>query len=62
MVLLILAYIGDNSDVFTVQVHHGGFFVGYGHLRSYVYGKFSWFDHCEVDTWLTLWLDEMFEN
>jgi hypothetical protein len=38
--------LGDNLDEFTVQVHHGGSFVGFGHLRSYVDGK-------------TLWLDDM---
>jgi hypothetical protein len=27
------------SEMFSVEVHHGGFFVGHGHLRSYVNGK-----------------------
>uniref|UniRef100_K3ZCW6 PB1-like domain-containing protein n=1 Tax=Setaria italica TaxID=4555 RepID=K3ZCW6_SETIT len=53
---------GDNPDEFTIKVHHGGFFVGFGHLRSFVNGKVSCFDHCEVDTWSTLWLDDMVEN
>jgi hypothetical protein len=51
-----IRHIGDNPDEFTVEVRHGGFFVGSGHLRSYVDGKISWFDHCEVDTWSILWL------
>jgi hypothetical protein len=36
-------------------------FVGYGHLRSYVDRKISWFDGSEVDTWSTLWLDDFAE-
>lgn len=41
-----------------MELHHDGFFVGYDHLRSYVDGKISRFDNCEVDTWSTLWLDD----
>jgi hypothetical protein len=43
-------FIGDSGDEFTVEINHGGFFVGFGKLRSYVDGKVSWFDHCESDT------------
>uniref|UniRef100_K3ZE85 MULE transposase domain-containing protein n=1 Tax=Setaria italica TaxID=4555 RepID=K3ZE85_SETIT len=41
---------GDKPDDFTVQVHHGGFFVGFGHLRSYVVGKVSC-DNEDSDFW-----------
>lgn len=50
--------VGDKHGEFIVELHHVGFFVGYDHLRSYVDGKISRFDNCEVDTWSTLWLDD----
>ncbi|CAO2144664.1 unnamed protein product [Urochloa humidicola] len=53
---------GDNTDEFTIEVHHGGFFLGSGHLRTYVDEKVSWFDHCEVDTWSPLWFDDFIEQ
>lgn len=54
--------LGDGSDEFTVKVHHGGFFVGHGNLRSYLNGKVSWFDNVEIDTWSPLWLDQFVED
>ena len=42
--------VGDSHEEFTVELHYGGFFVGYSHLRRYVDGKISWFGNCEVDT------------
>lgn len=53
--------VGPGSDEFTVQVHHGGFFVGHGQLRRYVNGKVDWFDFCEADTWSPLWFDDFVE-
>lgn len=50
--------VGDDSDQFTVEVHHGGFFVGQGSNRSYIDGKVNWFDYCEGDTWSPLWFDD----
>ena len=35
-------YTDAGSEEFSVEVHHGGFFVGHGHLRSYVNGKVAW--------------------
>ncbi|RLN08848.1 hypothetical protein C2845_PM11G05290 [Panicum miliaceum] len=35
---LISSY-GDSPQEISVEVHHGGFFIGFGHLRSYVDGK-----------------------
>lgn len=54
--------VGDVEDQFSIEVHHGGFFVGSGHLRTYVDGRIDWFDHCEVDTWSPLWLDDFVEQ
>ncbi|XP_039839042.1 uncharacterized protein LOC120699203 isoform X3 [Panicum virgatum] len=52
----------DSPEEFSVEVHHGGGFIGFGHLRLYVDGKVSWFDHCEADSWSKFWLDDMLEK
>ena len=41
-------HVGSGSDKFTVEVRHGGFFVGHGQLRSYVDRKVSWFKYCDA--------------
>ena len=41
---------GDRRDEFTIEIHHGGFFVGSRSLRLYVDDSVSWFDYIEVDT------------
>ena len=46
--------VGTAGDVFTLEVHHGGFFVGSGNLKSYVHEKIDWFDGIETDTWSPL--------
>lgn len=51
-----------SGDQFTVEVHHGGFFLGYGNLRSYVDGKVDFFDDLEADTWSLLWFDDFVEQ
>ncbi|CAO2161251.1 unnamed protein product [Urochloa humidicola] len=53
---------GDGRDEFSVELHHGGFFVGHGHLRSYVDGKVAWFDNIESDTWSALWFEDFLLN
>lgn len=61
--LLNLPYnVAGNVDQFTVELHHGGFFVGYGHLRAYVDEKINWFDYCEMDTWSLLWFDDFIQQ
>lgn len=54
--------VGDSVDQFTVELHHGGSFIGYGHLRTYADEKISWFDYCETDTWSLLWIDDFIEQ
>lgn len=49
---------GDSRKEFTLEVHHGGYFVGYGHLRTYVDDKVNYFDWIEVDTWSPLWFED----
>ncbi|KAL6868193.1 hypothetical protein ACP4OV_015038 [Aristida adscensionis] len=58
MLVYVLIAIGPGSEEFTVELHHGGFFVGHGIHRAYVDQKVDWFDHCERDTWSGLWLDD----
>uniref|UniRef100_K3YXV9 PB1-like domain-containing protein n=1 Tax=Setaria italica TaxID=4555 RepID=K3YXV9_SETIT len=54
--------VGDDSDEFTIELHHRGFFVGQGLNRAYVDSKVSWFDHCEVDSWSLLWIQDFLEQ
>lgn len=51
-----------DSDQFTIEVHHGGFFAGQGANRAYIDGKVNWFDFCEVDTLSSLWFDDFVEQ
>jgi hypothetical protein len=50
--------VGDDDEEFTIELHHGGMFVGQGQNRAYVDEKISWFDHCEVNTWSPLCLED----
>ncbi|KAK3146657.1 hypothetical protein QOZ80_3BG0269560 [Eleusine coracana subsp. coracana] len=50
------------DDLFSVEVHHGGFFVGYGENRAYIDEKVDWFDHCDIDSWSTLWFHDFSEE
>jgi len=49
--LIFPSNVGDNVDQFSVEVHHGGFFVGFGNLKSYVDGKVDFSDDLEAETW-----------
>ncbi|CAN6304592.1 unnamed protein product [Urochloa humidicola] len=53
---------GAGTDEFSLEVHHGGFFLGSGHLRSYVGGKIDWFDRIECDTWSGLWFEDFLQQ
>ncbi|KAM0875264.1 hypothetical protein ACQ4PT_036948 [Festuca glaucescens] len=52
----------EESDCFTLEVVHGGFFVGSGSNRAYVDGTKVCYDDCECDSWSALWLEDMIEN
>ncbi|TVU17997.1 hypothetical protein EJB05_34062, partial [Eragrostis curvula] len=49
---------GMSNDLFSVEIHHGGLFVGQGVNRAYIDEKVDWFDNCETDTWSSLWLED----
>jgi hypothetical protein len=55
-------YAEEGSDSFTVEIIHGGFFVGYGSNRAYVDGRKVCYDDCDADTWSPLWIEEIIEN
>jgi hypothetical protein len=47
--------VSDGREEFKI---HGGFFVVFCHMRSYVDEKISLFDHVESNTWSQLWFDD----
>jgi hypothetical protein len=53
--LFVVQSVGDCRDEFTIEIHHGGFFVGSGHLKSYINDRVSWFDRVEPETFSPLW-------
>lgn len=55
--LICLCIVSPGSYEFNIEVHHGGFFVGFGHLRSYMGEKIDWSDRIETDTWSPLWFE-----
>lgn len=52
----------EDGDSFTIELHHGGFFVGLGNLRSYIDEKVDWFDWIDIDTWSALWFKDFFDE
>ena len=42
-------------------MHHGGFFVGSGQLRTYVDEKISWFDYCNPDNLYPHWFEDFLQ-
>jgi hypothetical protein len=56
--LFLVQSIGGCREEFTIEIHHGGFFVGSGHLKSYIDDMVSWFDHVEADTFSPLWFPD----
>lgn len=54
--------LGPLEELFSVEIHHRGFFCGQGMNKSYVDGLTDTFDRCEVDTWSPLWLKGFLEE
>ncbi|XP_002467844.2 uncharacterized protein LOC8080815 [Sorghum bicolor] len=57
-----LQYGPADRDSFTIELHHGGFFVGFGNLRSYVDEKVHWFDWIESDIWSAVWFKDFLQE
>jgi hypothetical protein len=50
--------VGPGSDYFTLEVHHGGIFIGSGENRTYIDEKVDWFDYCEGEPCSPLWIED----
>ncbi|KAK1647304.1 hypothetical protein QYE76_065109 [Lolium multiflorum] len=53
---------GRGSGLFSVQIHHGGYFLGQGNNRSYVGGGSVWLDNVDSDDWCPLFLENLVED
>jgi hypothetical protein len=47
---------------FTIEINHGGFFVGNGNNRSYVDGHVIYYDNVDSLTWSELMLEKIVEE
>uniref|UniRef100_A0ACD5VGW4 Uncharacterized protein n=1 Tax=Avena sativa TaxID=4498 RepID=A0ACD5VGW4_AVESA len=50
------------SGYFSVEIHHGGYFLGQGNNRSYVGGASVWYDHLDSDEWTPVFLENLVED
>ncbi|CAO2201028.1 unnamed protein product [Urochloa humidicola] len=53
---------GSSNEVFSVEIHHSGFFCGIGMKRIYVSEQVDWFDHCNNDTWSLLYVEDFLKQ
>ncbi|XP_048538488.1 uncharacterized protein LOC125517333 [Triticum urartu] len=53
---------GDFDGLFTVKIHHNGFFCGSESNKTYKDYEVDWFDMCESDTWSMLWIKDFFSQ
>jgi len=60
--VLFSSNVGAGTDEFTIEVHHGGFFVGHDHMRTYMDERVNWFDNVEAETWSPLWFEDFAEQ
>ncbi|EEC66457.1 hypothetical protein OsI_32520 [Oryza sativa Indica Group] len=49
----------SEDEEFSIEMHHGGFFMGNGVNRAYVDGRVSWFDHYHQDIVDAIDLDDV---
>ncbi|KAM0835604.1 hypothetical protein ACQ4PT_062835 [Festuca glaucescens] len=50
------------SSYFSVEINHGGYFLGEGKNISYVSGVSQWFDQVDSVTWSALMLENLIED
>ena len=48
-----------DSELFSIEIDHGGFFCGIGVNLTYISYSVTTFDDCDADTWSILWIDEL---
>ena len=54
--------IGPKEELFSVEINHGGVFLGFGANKKYMDCKTDFFDHCEVETWSPLWIKDFVQQ
>ena len=57
-----VAVSGRRSSNFSVDINHGGFFVGHGRNRAYVNGRAIRYDHVEKVTWSPIFVESLVEE
>ena len=50
------------TDAFSVEINHGGFFVGNGNNMSYVNGSVIWYDFLDIQTWSPAMVENVVED
>jgi hypothetical protein len=60
--LVPLFYSGPGSQYFSVEINHGGFFVGTGSNRSYVDGGKTHYDNLDTKTWSPAMVENVVEE
>lgn len=53
---------GSSDELFSVEIHHSGFFCGIGKKRTYMDAKIDWWDHCNNDIWSLLYVEEFLKE
>ena len=53
---------GPRSKYFSLEINHGGYFMGSGHNRSYVDGAVIWYDQVDSVTWSPLMVENIVEE
>ena len=54
--------VGGDGDLFSVEIHHSGFFCGFGRNRTYLDFSTDFFDYCDADSWSLLWMDDFLKQ
>ena len=54
--------VGPKDDLFSLEVHYGGFFCGLGSIKWYMDGRIGYVDQCKVNTWSPLWIKGIVEE
>ncbi|KAM0833358.1 hypothetical protein ACQ4PT_064317 [Festuca glaucescens] len=52
---------GPGDGLFSVELHHRGFFCGIRENRTYIDDKVDFFDNCVADTWSMLWMADFLD-
>ncbi|KAM0845257.1 hypothetical protein ACQ4PT_056501 [Festuca glaucescens] len=52
----------DRSCFFSIEINHGGYFLGTGSNRSYVSGSVIWYDDLDMVSWSSALLENIIEE